>query len=524
MVTTLVTAACVRSHRGIEGDAILVEDGVVLGVGSRDRLPGRAGHEHRYPGSIVVPGIRDAHFHPVAYTAAVGGLTLGSARDIADVLDAVRVAAGELPPGAPVVGLRLDDESLTERRLPTAAELDRAAPSRPVVLHRYCGHVAVANHAALALGGITAATSDPIGGVIDRNAAGAPTGVLRETAIDAVSAALPPGASAVTPAGVARALRGLAALGITSIGAMVRRGEGAWASLGNETEILAAAGPDIPIKVRAYVIADTAEQLLDAGTRLGAAGPRVRWQGLKRFGDGSFGGHTAAMHLPFADRPTTGTLRLAASDEALAIAALDAGKDVAIHAIGDLAVTRTVDLMETLRRLRPRDGRLRIEHVSVILPADVARMASLGILASVQPPFMGSETHWIEGRVGADRLPMTYAFRTMADAGITLAGGSDCPVEKPDPWSGMALARDRAGVYPSEALSAEAAFVMYTAGGAAALGEPEPLAVGSPADFVVVDRDPVTATPDLLRNTRVLATYVDGIPVDISGGELPWPG
>jgi predicted amidohydrolase YtcJ len=272
------------------------------------------------------------------------------------------------------------------------------------------------------------------------------------------------------------------------------------------------------------VIADTAGQLLDAGTLLGAAGPRVRWQGLKRFGDGSFGGHTAAMHFPFADRRTTGTLRLDAADEALALAALDADKDVAIHAIGDLAVTRTVDLMEALRRLRPGDGRLRIEHVSVIRPADVARMASLGILASVQPPFMGSETNWIEDRVGADRLPMTYAFRTMADAGITLAGGSDCPVEKPDPWSGMALARDRAGLYPSEALSAEAAFVMYTAGGAAALGEPEPLAVGSPADLVVVDRDPVVATPDRLRQTRVLATYVDGIPVDISGGELPWPG
>lgn len=112
----------------------------------------------------------------------------------------------------------------------------------------------------------------------------------------------------------------------------------------------------------------------------------------------------------------------------------------------------------------------------------------------------------------------------MWDAGVTLAGGSDCPVETPDPWSGMALARDRAGIFPAERLTPEEAFALYTAGGAAALGEPEPLAVGSPADLVVVDRDPVAVGPDEVRETQVIATYVDGSAVDISHGSAPWPG
>ena len=451
------------------------------------------------------------------------GLTLDGAARISDVLAAVRSAAAGLESGRPLVGLRLDDESIEERRMPTAAEISSAAGDRPVVLHRYCGHVAVANETALALGGITSATPDPPGGVIDRDPDGEPTGGLRETAIDLVAEALPTTTIAVAPSDVGRALRSVAAHGITSIGAMVRCGAGAWASLGDETEIVAAAAADIPIKMRCYVVADTPEQFFAAGDLLAEAGSRIRWQGLKRFGDGSFGGHTAAMHEPFGDRDTLGTLRLDETDELMTTTALRAGKDVAIHAIGDLAVSRVLDLMEQVQPIRG-NSRMRIEHVSVIQPSDLARMSSLGIIGSVQPPFMGSETEWLENRVGAHRLPMTYPLRSLLDAGVALAGGSDCPVETPDPWSGMALARDRAGIYPPECLSAGEAFNLYTHGGAAALGEPEPLAVGSPANLVVVDHDPVEVSPDELRETRVIATYVDGQPVDIAAGPGVWPG
>jgi hypothetical protein len=135
---------------------------------------------------------------------------------------------------------------------------------------------------------------------------------------------------------------------------------------------------------------------------------------------------------------------------------------------------------------------------------------------------MASESGWLVNRIGADRLQRTYPFADMEIAGTVLAGSSDCPVEPPDPWAGMAIARDRAGLTPGQALSPDRALAMYTTGGAIALEEPEPLATGSPADFIVVDRDPVTVSPDELRATKVLATYVDGVELELDRSQPFW--
>jgi predicted amidohydrolase YtcJ len=252
-------------------------------------------------------------------------------------------------------------------------------------------------------------------------------------------------------------------------------------------------------------------------------GSRLRWAGLKRFADGSLGGHTAAMHEPFSDDPDeNGMLRLTAVEEELARASLEMGGTVAIHAIGDLACTRVLDLFEKLVGEGIAGHRLRLEHASVLTAGDIGRLARLGVIASVQPAFMASETRWLEKRVGPDRLLRTYPLGSLESAGVALAGGSDCPVEPPDPWAGIALARDRAGIVPAEALSAESAFRLFTSGGALALGEPEPLAAGSPADFLIVDRDPVTSTPDEVRATKVIDTWIGGEPVAVDRSIPTW--
>jgi hypothetical protein len=133
----------------------------------------------------------------------------------------------------------------------------------------------------------------------------------------------------------------------------------------------------------------------------------------------------------------------------------------------------------------------------------------------VQPAFLGSEFEWIADRVGADRIVSTYPFGSLDSAGVPMCGGSDSPVESPNPWAGMALARDRAGVMRAEGLLPDRALSLFTDGAAVALGEPLPLAPTSPADVVVVDRDPITSDPDELRNTVVHATWVRGRRVDI---------
>lgn len=518
MTAELYSADLCRIPGVAESDCILVEHGRVAAVGTRGGFSGYGSPVH-YEGAVLLPGMRDAHLHPVAYAAALRGTTLATAADFDEIV--VRLAAAaDLAPG-PVLGMRLNEETLAERRLPDRLVLDAAVAERPLLAHRYCGHVAIANTAALVLAGIDSTTPDPVGGSIDRDKEGRPTGVLRETAIELVAERFE-GGNAVSTDELLSALRRLAAVGVTSIGAMLRTGTGAWASLGNEVDITIGASDRLPIKVAAYVIEESPETVSINKVRIDAAGPRLTWRGIKRFGDGSFGGHTAAMHNRFTDVDTTGTMRLSDLDRSIAVESLRLGGASAIHAIGDRACGDLIDMYLELIDEGAAPRKLRIEHASVMTAADIDRLGRSGIIAAVQPPFLGSEATWLEQRLGPDRIELTYPFAAMENAGTVLAGSSDCPVEPPDPWLGMALAQDRAGMSIGQALSAESALAMYTSGAATALEEPEPLAVGSPADFIVVDRDPLTITPDQVAETQVLATYVDGVEVDVDRSQPLW--
>jgi len=506
----LLIADAVRTARGIPGNAILIDGDRVVAVGDHRTLDGPGVTVEEYAGAVLIPGLRDAHMHPVTYAASLSGTSLNGVASINELQDAIRVAAANLGSGEPLVALRLDDEILAEHRLPTRADLDEAVSDRPVLVHRYCGHVAVANTAALRHARVDAATPDPGGGSIDRDAGGQPTGVLRETAIDLVSTRLDASGS-LTEQSLLDALAGLGGLGITSIGAMLGLGDGPWASLGDEVAAVTAVADRLPISIHGFVIAHSVGDLEAAVHRLDEAGDRLRWAGYKGFADGSLGGHTAAMHTPFSDRPDElGTMRLDDSDRLLAETSLQMGGMVALHAIGDRANGAVIDLYEDLVAGGAFPQRLRIEHASVLDRADIDRIARLGVVVSVQPAFLGSEFEWIADRVGPDRIVSTYPFASLDHAGVPMCAGSDSPVESPDPWEGMALARDRAGVTRSEGLLPDRALSLFTDGAAAALGEPLPLSPGSPADVVAVDRDPVASDPDQLRNTVVFETWVHG--------------
>lgn len=511
----LLVGEAVRTARGIHGNAVLINDDRIVALGDERTLRGPGVRVENYPGAFLLPGMRDSHLHPVPYAASLFGVSLESVTSVGMLQDTIRAASADLAPTAPFVALRLDDESLAERRLPTRHDLDAAAPGRPVLVHRYCGHVAVANTAALRAAGIDASTEIPEGGSIDRDDAGEVNGILRETAIDLVSTRLD-ASGAVTGESLIRALTGLAAMGITSIGAILGLGDGPWASFGDEVAGLVAVADRLPITVHAFVIAHTADGLADAALRINAGSRNLRWAGYKGFADGSLGGHTAAMHAPFSDRPDAmGTMRLNSSDRELSRASLDMGGMVAIHAIGDRANGAVIDLFEELVDEGADPRNLRIEHASVLEQSDIERIARLGVIASVQPAFLGSEFQWIADRVGPDRIVSTYPFASLDYAGVPMCGGSDSPVESPDPWAGMALARDRAGVMLAEGLLPDRALALFTDGAAAALREPLPLAPTSPADVTVVDRDPVTSDPDELRQTVVYETWVRGRRVDV---------
>ena len=515
----ILAARGVSTGRGPIGDSILIVDGKVAAIGTLTDFDGSGIAVTKYDATII-PGLRDAHTHPVAYTALLAGCSLKNATNMKDLQRRLVTYASSLPNENPVVATRLDDESLTERRLPTRIDLDAAIPDRPVVVYRYCGHIAVANTAALHASDITSDTQAPSGGSIDHDAAGHPTGVLRETAMGLIPPAFawsgdPDGDSLLA------ALVGLAGTGITSIGAMIGHGE--HPTEGGELELWRGVAANLPIKVHGIASVETAASLEEAASGLGDAGPRLSWLGVKRFADGSLGGHTAAMHAPFADEPSVGILRLSDVDTHLARKSIELGGMVAIHAIGDRAVDGVLDIFDELISEGADPLDLRMEHVSVINPSQVKRFAELGVTAVVQPAFLASESEWVARRVGRERVPWVYPFKSMLASNVPVAGSSDCPVEPPQALWGMAAAMDRYGIAPNERLTGIEALAMFTSGAARALREPEPLSLGSPADIAVIDADPATASASEIHDAQVLDTYVDGISVTVDRGSPIWP-
>ena len=489
MTAQLVRAASVIGHLG--ANAILIENGSISAIGPAGAL-GSAGIEVIDHGTgVLAPTLHDHHFHPVGYASAVTGLSLKSAVDLADLLSMVRAAAEMLGPNEALIGNRLDEERLAGARLPTRDDLDQVVPDRPTLLYRYCGHIAVANSAALKLAGLI---GDGLTG----------DGILREEAIQPVSNALAGVRPALALEDVNRALAGLPSLGLGRITAIVSVGEPLWCGVSDEIETLLAVATSVPIDFETLVIASTAAELETAAQRLGGGAENVSFLGWKDFADGSLGGRTAALHEPYSDDPANrGVLRLdPVHSRQMAEACLGLGGTVAVHAIGDLANDRVLELFEDLCRQGADPQRLRIEHASVLAPGAVDRMAALGVTASVQPAFLASEGGWLGKRLGS-RTERTYALEAMTTAGVRMVGGSDCPVEPPNPWGGISAAAGAGRLGPERALA------LFS----------QPLAPGNGADFLVIDCDPLTS-PEL-GSTRVLASYRRGQPLRLLE-ELPF--
>ena len=395
----------------------------------------------------------DHHIHPLGYATLVNGLELMGSVDLGDLLSKVVQFANRVE--GPVIGQRLNDETLVDGRLPTRTDIDDVVGDRPVLLYRYCGHIAVANSAALALAGIDSATPDPDRGSFDRDATGRPTGVLRETAIQAVSTALAPLVQGPPDPAILQAFGDLVAMGLGSITGIVSVGEPLWCGVADELDVLCRLAPDLPLDVDVLVIAPDPQLLAEAAEKIRHTQGRVRFLGWKDFADGSFGGHTAALHEPYADQPDTrGVVRLDSEHATtMARAAMLLGGSVAIHAIGDRANDGVLDVFERLIDMGAEAARLRVEHASLLTGAAIERMARLGVTASVQPAFLWSEADWLGKRLGEERMRLVYPFRSLIEAGVPVIGGSDSPVEMPDPTIGITAAIDRRGFDPAERLS-----------------------------------------------------------------------
>ncbi|MGQ0849664.1 MAG: amidohydrolase [Actinomycetota bacterium] len=460
-----------------ESTGILMSSGRIEAIGRIEALAAIEADKTVFADATIMAPLHDHHFHPIGYAAVVTGLSLNTVADLAELADRLREAASRLPKGAALIGNRLDDERLAEARLPNRAELDAAVADRAVLLYRYCGHVAVANTAALELAGL----------------ASHPSGIIKEADIQFMSSAVGSQRPPLQHVDVHRALEGLASLGLGTLTAIVSAAEPLWCGTPDEVGTLIDVASSLPLEFNVLVAADTPGDLELAASRLDHGPTNLKFLGWKGFADGSLGGHTAALSSPYTDDPTTaGLLRLdPANAFEMARTSLNLGGLVAIHAIGDLANERVMDLFEVLIHRGVDPAGLRIEHASVLSPTLIDRMARLGITASVQPPFITSEAAWLGKRLGT-RTEHTYQLAALNSAAVPMVGGSDCPVEAPNPWWGVAAAAGAGGLGPDLALD---------------LYRPT-LQVGGPADLIVVDADPIGRAR--IEDTRLITSYRKG--------------
>jgi len=503
--------------------ALAVKDGRVLAVGgaelaARYACPDRT-ERLDLAGRTVLPGLIDAHGHLRSLGEGLRRVELVGTTSYEQVLARVHERLATSEPGEWLRGRGWDQNDWPVREYPTRERLDALGTRNPILLTRIDGHAALVNGAALKAAGIDASTPDPPGGEIVRDAAGVPTGVLIDTAVDLAAAAAPRPSRAERQAALLAGAERCLEVGLTTI-----HDAGIDYDDWDAYRELVDAGR-LPLRVYA-MLGDTGWPVEEWFRRAPEIGRRglLTVRTVKIYADGAMGSRGAALLADYTDRPGHRGLLVQPLEkiEAIVRRAIPAGFQVAIHAIGDRG---NREALEVLARAAAgaKDARPRIEHVQMLAPEDVSRFASLGVIPSMQPTHCTSDMYWVAERVGPERARLAYAWRSLIAAGAArLPLGSDFPVESPNPFWGLhaAITRQDAsgspagGWHPEERLTLDEALRGFTVDAAYAAfeeGEKGSLAAGRLADFIVVDRDPLEVSPASLRETSVLETWVGGV-------------
>ena len=519
--------------------ALLVIDGLVAAAGSVEDLERAAPSATLLidlDGAFAMPGFNDAHLHLGEGARQRREVNLAGARTMAEALARIESAAASAQPGAWLTGGGWDETLWPEIELPSRHDLDRVTGDHPAVFARIDVHLAVANSRALRLGGITRDTLAPAGSAIDHDAAGEPTGILRERgARDLVERHIPPATLEERKRGLRLVLAEALSLGITSV--QDNSTDEDFAALRS----LHAAG-ELPLRVSEWLPFDSPlDELIERRAALPqAAAPQDRFLHtgmLKAFLDGSLGSRTAALLAPYADAPDTTGIPLYRQEHLnqLALERAAVGFQLGFHAIGDRAVQMALEAFAAVDAAsreagRPAGNRFRIEHAQIATQNVATRAHAVGAIASMQPCHLLTDMRWARQRLGPERATGLHAWRSFLSAGVPLAFGTDFPVEPLNPFRGLYAAVTRQGdpplsepFFPDQRLSMPEALFACTQGAAFAENAEAwkgVLQPGSVADFVVLDRDLLALGPDLARasdsdprailDTRVLRTVVGG--------------
>ena len=507
--------------------ALAIVDGRILAVGRNVEIMPLANWKTRkinLKGAVVLPGLTDSHFHLLGFGRSLETLQLVGTTSAREIADRVAAQVANLPKGAWLTGRGWDQNDWEVTEFPDRDLLDRAAPDHPVALRRIDGHALWVNSQALELAGIDARTADPEGGFIHRRDDGAPTGVLIDNAKAPVNRAIP----AATRADIRRQLAAAVArcnqVGLTTI-----HDPGVGQTTLDVIREMIDAG-EFPLRYYGMLNGSDPELL----KRHFADGPTLEYKdrltvrSVKLYADGALGSRGAALLSPYSDDPgNRGLLVTSRQDLEQTIAeTFEAGFQPAVHAIGDRAVRIALDIYEKL--LPPgkdHDLRPRIEHAQMIARSDIKRFGEMGVVPAMQPTHATSDMYWAEERVGPTRIRGAYAWKSLLETGVFIAGGSDCPVEQEEPLLQIYAARTRQdttgwpedGWYASEAMTGLAAARSMTTWAAYAAFQDSvrgKILPGYDADLTILSRNPVGSEAQVILKTEVLTTMI--------GGETVW--
>jgi predicted amidohydrolase YtcJ len=532
--------------RGTTAQAVAIDGSRIVAVGS-DAQIGRSFVGDKtidLHGQLVTPGFNDAHLHFLNGGLSLARVNFAGARTLEETKRRIAARARELPAGAWVLG-RGWDHTLWGGEWPTRKDLDEAAPNNPVFVQRVDGHVSWANSLALEKANVTRATRAPEGGEILRDAAGEPTGILKETAAGLVGRVVPAPSREEKMEALARSLAEARRYGITSVQDSVSGYE----TLALYRELLQKG--ELTVRVAEWLSMDTPVEELkrqrEEFNALKVDPLRIRISAVKGYVDGTLGSRTAAMLAPFADDPhNSGIPRMTQEELTRKVVAVhQAGFQVALHAIGDRANRMALNAFEATKRVEdarvreikrfvesgsalvtlgygePGGLRHRVEHAQVVAPSDFARFRDLGVLASMQPSHAISDKRWAPDRLGEYRSLGAYSWHTFEAYGVHVPFGTDWPIEPINPYLGLFAAVTRestelqpaGGWLPQERLDIAEAIRCYTAESAYASFEENDkgqIAPGMLADLVVHTRDLLTVKPEEILQTETAITIFDG--------------
>lgn len=508
--------------------AVAVKDGHIVWIGAdadADDWIGEGTTVRDVSGQFVYPGFVDAHAHFSGIGERELTLNLEGTPTKDEFLAKVEEAVKKTPKGEWVTGRGWIETFWSPPVFPTRHDLDRIAPDNPVMLSRADGHASVVNSAALRIAGVDGNTPAPPGGAINLDVDGQPTGMLIDRAQGLVGRHVPGTSTAQEERAMELASERSVRLGWTQLQDM----HGSWGEIAMMRKLYG----EGRIKVRLYKTITGPGAQADSLIKIGPQPPefddRFELRAIKLVFDGALGSRGAAMLEPYNDDPAT--IGLITTDtvavKSMLVAALRGGIQVASHAIGDRANRLLFNLYgAALDSVPPaeravEEPRWRDEHSQIIQPSDLPRFKELGIIASMQPSHAIGDLHFVPSRIGLDRTAGAYAWRTLLDMGVPVAGGTDAPVERGEPMIEFyaAVARkdlqghDGPGWHPEEAVTRQQAlrmFTWYPAFAAFAEDRAGTIEVGKRADFTVLDHDIMTIpAPEILKTTNVL-TVIGG--------------